>query len=62
MYVQGQGYTNFLQYIQTGKSVIFYSQVGFYQGVYKYPDGSVVPLRPRKSSNDHVITVFKAVK
>jgi hypothetical protein len=62
MYVQEQGYTNVLQYNRTGYGVIFDSQVGFNQGAYKYPDGSVVTLRPRKSTNDHVITVFKAVK
>jgi hypothetical protein len=51
-----------LQYNRTGYGAIFDSQVGFNQGAYKYPDGSVVTIQPRKSPNEHVITVFKAVK
>jgi len=49
MYRQGQGYTNFLQYNRTGYGVVFDSQVGFNQGAYKYPDGSVVTLQLRIS-------------
>ena len=62
MCVQGQGYTNFLQYNRTGYGAIFDSQVGFKQGAYQYPDGSVVTLQLRKSFNDSVITVSRAVK
>jgi hypothetical protein len=42
--------------------VIFDSQVGFKQGDSNYSDGSVVTIQQRKSSHDHVIAVFKAVK
>jgi hypothetical protein len=53
---------NFLQCNLTGNSVIFDSKVGFNQRAYKHPDGSVVTLKPGKSSNDCVISVFQVAK
>jgi hypothetical protein len=37
-------------------------QVGFNQGAYRYPDGSVVTFQLEQSSSKHVITVFWIVE